>query len=94
MKRKGVKDASVSKRFKENTGRQSSSPPLSCIVPLKTYYFRITSGALTGEDIHKSCMQLFHKQPSCMTASTPSSFFLSSFFLFSFSTAYSILPAP
>lgn len=90
MKRNWVKDASVSKCSKENTGRQGSSPPLSRIVPLKTYYFRIISGALTGEDIHKSHMQRFHKQPSCMIVSMPSSFFLSSF-----STSYSfLLPAP
>lgn len=90
MKRKWVKDVSVSKPSKDNTGHQSSSPPLSCIVPLKTYYFRIISGALTGEDIHKSRMQLFHKQHSCMISFTPSSLFLSSF-----STSYSfLLPAP
>lgn len=90
MKRKWVKDASVSKCSKKSIGCQSSSSPLSCIVPLKTCCLRNISGALSGADIHKSCMQLFYKQPSCMIASTPSSFFVSFF-----STSYCfLLPAP
>lgn len=70
--------------LKENVGSQSCSPPLSCIVPLKTYYFRLISGALTREYIHKSQMPLFHMQSRGTIASI-----LSSFPLSFFSTSYS-----
>lgn len=58
MKRKRVRDTSISKCSKENTGSQSSSLSPSRTVLPKTYYFRTTSGALIGEDTYKSdtCM--------------------------------------
>lgn len=81
MKRKRVRDASTSKNSKENTGSQSSSLPPSRTVPPKSYYFRTISGALIGEDIYKSGMQLFHKQVCVGILLRSSSFSLPPFLL-------------